>query len=98
MFDYDGKAHNVWYRYKVHPHSPEAALQRIGLEKTSEPIRVLSFYRWCPTCTPASGALFNGDLKLSVRVMDDRGGDGFEAVSVDFLKWTGEELLHKPLH
>ena len=97
-FDPNGKAADVWYRFIRHPHSLEAALKRVGLDKTSEPIQFASMYRWCPTCTPASPALFNGDLKFNVTVITDRKDDGFEAIHVDFDQWTGRELLNKPTH
>jgi len=93
----DGKTDHIWYCYRVHPHSLESALKRVGLEKTSEPLRFVNLYRWCPTCSPPSPALFNGDLKMDVILMDDRQNDGFEAIQVGFEDWTGQDLLNKPL-
>lgn len=97
-FDYDGKVKDVYYHYRVHPHSIEAALKRVGLEQTSNPTRILHFYRWCPDCNPPSHALINADLRLNVTINDDVGDDGFGTISVGFLEWTGQDLLNKPLH
>jgi hypothetical protein len=84
LYDEKGHASNVWYNYKTCPHSLEAALRRVGLSKTTEPLQIGSVYRWCSSCTPSSSSLFDGNLKFNVTVMTAANDDGFSAISVSF--------------
>jgi hypothetical protein len=86
-YDEGGKFNVLTYLYKSRPHSIDAALKRVGLEETSEPLRFKRLNRWCPRCTPPSPALFCGGLQLNVTIFDAVDNDGFEMIEVFFLPY-----------
>jgi len=85
-YDENGVAVDILYHYKDRAHSLSTALATVGLQKTSEPIRVADrFYRWCPSCVPPSPALSNGDSQFAVTVYDAIDRDGFDSIEIVFL-------------
>jgi len=83
MYTPNNHVHSIVYQFKSHPHSAREALRAVGLDQTSEPLKVAYSTRWCPECSPSSPALIYDGIRFhDVTLWDDRGHDGFETIDM----------------